>query len=103
MLDLKQKKRGRISEYTNKFSTAVYTDAAKPWAADGGAVVAFPCATQNEVTEEDAHRLVDAGVQYVFEGAPRQRAAQRRAQPAAAAVPLRVAALLGAPCWPPLG
>ncbi|GAQ91419.1 Amino acid dehydrogenase family protein [Klebsormidium nitens] len=68
VLDLKQKKRARISEYTKKFNTAVYVDGAKPWAVDS-AVVAFPCATQNEVTEADAQRLVDAGVKYVFEGA----------------------------------
>ena len=34
--------------------------------------MAFPCATQNEVGEEDAQQLVDHGCKYVFEGEPRQ-------------------------------
>jgi glutamate dehydrogenase (NADP+) len=68
VLDLKQKKRARISEYTKKFSTAKYVDGAKPWDMEG-AVLAFPCATQNEITKEDADKLVAGGVKYVFEGA----------------------------------
>jgi hypothetical protein len=35
-----------------------------------GAVLAFPCATQNEITKEDADKLVAGGVKYVFEGTP---------------------------------
>jgi glutamate dehydrogenase (NADP+) len=68
VLYLKQKARARLSEYPKKFGSAAYVDGAKPWEVDG-ALVAFPCATQNEITEADAQRLVDAGVQYVFEGA----------------------------------
>jgi hypothetical protein len=57
------------SEYTKKFSTAKYVDGAKPWDMEG-AVLAFPCATQNEITKEDADKLVAGGVKYVFEGTP---------------------------------
>ena len=31
--------------------------------------IAMPCATQNEIDEEDANALVKAGVKYVLEGA----------------------------------
>ncbi|MDO4450883.1 MAG: NADP-specific glutamate dehydrogenase, partial [Moraxella sp.] len=39
----------------------------RPWQFD--AEVALPCATQNEVSEADAHALVKHGVKYVAEGA----------------------------------
>lgn len=73
ILDLKNVKRGRISEYAEKFPSATYTavDPAKGfnplWAVGGE--VALPCATQNEVNAQDATNLVKGGVIAVSEGA----------------------------------
>ncbi|MCG8687402.1 MAG: NADP-specific glutamate dehydrogenase [Desulfobacterales bacterium] len=70
---LKNVKRGRIKEYADKYSTAVYT------ALDGSedhnplwnhkAHCAFPSATQNEINEKDAQNLVNNGVYVISEGA----------------------------------
>jgi len=70
---LKNIRRGRISEYAEHYPEAVYTpvnvslDCNPLWghAAD----CAFPCATQNEINEVDAGHLVNSGVQLVCEGA----------------------------------
>jgi glutamate dehydrogenase (NADP+) len=73
VLELKNVKRGRISEYADKFKSAVYTpvDKAKDhnplW--DHKAECAFPCATQNEVNATDAANLITNGVYVVSEGA----------------------------------
>merc|ERR1712146_438792 len=67
--ELKNVKRGRLSEYAEKFSSAKYTPNSKPWTIDCKADVAMPCATQNEIDESDAKALVAAGVFAVVEGA----------------------------------
>jgi glutamate dehydrogenase (NADP+) len=73
VLELKNVKRGRISEYADKFKSAVYTpvdpalDHNPLWGHK--AECAFPCATQNEVNAKDAATLVDNGVYVVSEGA----------------------------------
>ena len=73
ILELKNVKRGRISEYADKYTSAVYTpvDKAKDfnplW--DHKADCAFPCATQNEINAKDAANLVGNGVYVVSEGA----------------------------------
>ena len=73
ILELKTVKRGRISEYADKFKSAVFTarDDSKAfnplW--DHKADCAFPCATQNEINAEDAQNLVNNGVYLVSEGA----------------------------------
>ncbi len=70
---LKNIKRGRIKEYADKYSEAVYTAAdataeANPlW--DHPADCAFPCATQNEINEKDAQNLINNKVMLVSEGA----------------------------------
>jgi glutamate dehydrogenase (NADP+) len=70
---LKNVKRGRIKEYTDKFPTATYIahdgmETSNPlW--DVSADYAFPCATQNEINEEDAKHLLKNGIQMVAEGA----------------------------------
>jgi glutamate dehydrogenase (NADP+) len=72
ILDLKNARRGRISEYADKFKSAVYTpvDKAKDfnplW--DHKAACAFPCATQNEINAKDAANLLKNGVYVVSEG-----------------------------------
>jgi len=73
MMDLKNVKRGRISEYADKYSSAVYTavdrdlDHNPIW--DHKADCAFPSATQNEINEADAKNLLKNGVYVVSEGA----------------------------------
>lgn len=63
---LKNEKRGRISEYADKFK-AEYIDGQKPWAVKCD--VALPSATQNEVNGEDAKTLISNGCFVVSEGA----------------------------------
>ena len=70
---LKNFKRGRIKEYADKYSEAVYTpvDPEKDhnllW--DHKAECAFPCATENEINKNDAQNLVRNGVFIICEGA----------------------------------
>ncbi|MDE6104536.1 MAG: NADP-specific glutamate dehydrogenase [Clostridia bacterium] len=66
--DIKELKRGRISEYAQKVKSAKYTEGCKGlWTIPCD--VALPCATQNEIDEESAKILVKNGVKYVAEGA----------------------------------
>ena len=67
VLELKNVKRGRIREYTEKFKSAEYRDGKKPW--DVPCDCAFPSATQNEISGEDARTLVRNGCMLVAEGA----------------------------------
>jgi len=73
LMELKNVKRGRVSEYADRFKSAVYTpvDKAKDfnplW--DHKAECAFPSATQNEVNAKDAANLLKNGVYVVSEGA----------------------------------
>ena len=71
--DLKNNKRGRIKEYSEKFKGVVYkdidpkADSNSLWAIK--ADCAFPCATQNEVSAKDANQLVKNGAKLLAEGA----------------------------------
>ncbi len=65
--DLKEVRRGRIAEYAEKFPGARYYPEKRPWSVPCD--VAFPCATQNELSESDAHGLLKNGVVAVCEGA----------------------------------
>ncbi len=73
VMDLKNVRRGRIEEYVGKFKTAVYTptdpklDYNPLW--NHKADCAFPSATQNEITGNDATNLLRNGVFVVAEGA----------------------------------
>jgi glutamate dehydrogenase (NADP+) len=70
---LKNLRRGRIKEYVDKYSQAVYTEADSTldynplW--NRKANCAFPCATQNEINGKDAQNLMKNGVTLVAEGA----------------------------------
>ncbi len=59
--------RGRISEYVDAFPGATFHEGARPWNVE--ADLALPCATQNELNEEEAKALVKNGVIAVSEGA----------------------------------
>ena len=68
IMELKQVYRGRIKEYVEQYPTAKYVgDGAKPWFEK--ADIALPCATQNELNEEQAKALVANGCIAVAEGA----------------------------------
>ncbi|TWT77894.1 NAD(P)-specific glutamate dehydrogenase [Posidoniimonas polymericola] len=65
--DLKEVRRGRIAEYTERFPHASFYPDANPWGVEADA--AFPSATQNEISLEDAQTLLKNGVRAVAEGA----------------------------------
>lgn len=67
VMDLKNNKRGRIKEYTKKYKNAKYYAGKRPW--DIKCDIALPCATQNELSGEDAKTLVKNGCICVAEGA----------------------------------
>ncbi len=64
--DLKINKRQRISQAQEHFDAEFIADS-RPWSIK--ADLAFPCATQNELNENDAHQLVNNGCLAVSEGA----------------------------------
>ena len=66
--ELKNVKRGRIKEYADKYPSAQYFEGQKPWK-NTKADVALPCATQNEIQEDDAKALIANGVKLIAEGA----------------------------------
>ena len=66
VMDLKNVRRGRIREYAEKFR-ATYIPGERPWSVPCDC--AFPSATQNEVTGEDAKTLLKNGCILVSEGA----------------------------------
>ncbi|MCD6092222.1 MAG: NADP-specific glutamate dehydrogenase [Bacteroidales bacterium] len=66
VMELKNVKRGRIKEYADKFG-AQYFESERPWGIKVD--VALPCATQNEINDEDAQTLIDNGCFCISEGA----------------------------------
>lgn len=67
VMDLKNVRRGRISEYCEKFKGAKYLAGQRPWGVKCD--LAFPSATQNEISGDDAKTLVKNGCICVSEGA----------------------------------
>ncbi|WP_242131133.1 NADP-specific glutamate dehydrogenase [Aestuariivivens marinum] len=67
VMHLKNEKRGRISEYIDQYPKAKFVKGETPWRVKCD--IALPCATQNELNEEDAKTLVDNGCICVSEGA----------------------------------
>ena len=66
VMELKNVKRGRISEFASKHGFE-YLEGKRPWSIKCD--IALPCATQNELTGEDALALIANGVICVAEGA----------------------------------
>ena len=64
---VREVERKPVEEYVARRAGAHYVPSARVWQVD--AQVALPCATQNELDETDAKRLVDAGLLAVAEGA----------------------------------
>ncbi|MBR2624470.1 MAG: NADP-specific glutamate dehydrogenase, partial [Paludibacteraceae bacterium] len=67
MMEIKNVRRGRVKEYVEKYKNAQYFDGKKPWGVKCD--IALPCATQNEIQEEDAKTLVANGCWLIAEGA----------------------------------
>ncbi len=73
LMELKNERRGRISEYADKFKSAKFIPADPKldhnplWAHK--ADCAFPCATQNEINANDAKNLIAGGIKLLAEGA----------------------------------
>ncbi|MEI8356660.1 MAG: glutamate dehydrogenase, partial [Deltaproteobacteria bacterium] len=67
VLELKNIRRGRISEYQAKFPGSIFIAGQRPWAIPCDC--AFPSATQNEINGADASELVKNGCKLISEGA----------------------------------
>ena len=67
VMDLKNNKRGRISEYVEKYPSAKYVAGDRPWSVKCD--IALPCATQNELNGDEAKTLISNGCICVSEGA----------------------------------
>ena len=67
VMELKNERRGRIKEYVEKYPEAEFHEGKAPWGIKCD--IALPCATQNELDQEDAQLLVKNGVMAVGEGA----------------------------------
>ena len=65
--EIKNVNYGRISEYITKYPNAKFVAEKRPW--EVKADIALPCATQNEMNEEEAQMLIDNGCMCVSEGA----------------------------------
>jgi glutamate dehydrogenase (NADP+) len=67
VMDLKNNRRGRISEYAKQFPGSTFVAGKRPW--EVKADIALPCATQNELNGDEAKALIANGVICVAEGA----------------------------------
>ena len=66
VMDLKNVRRGRIKEYAEKYGCEFH-EGERPWGVNCD--IALPCATQNELNDEEAKTLVANGCMCVSEGA----------------------------------
>lgn len=67
VMDLKNVKYGRISEYVKQYPSAKFVEGGKPW--EVKCDIALPCATQNELDGNEAKQLINNGCICVAEGA----------------------------------
>ncbi len=67
IMEIKNELRGRIGDYLTKYPNAKFVAGERPWGVKCD--VALPCATQNELNEQDAKTLVSNGCICVAEGA----------------------------------
>ncbi len=67
IMELKNVKRGRISEYVDQYSSATFHKGERPWSVKCD--IALPCATQNELNGDEAKALISNGCICVSEGA----------------------------------
>ena len=64
LLEIRSSRHGRVENYVEAFPNAVFYPGEKPWGIRCD--IAMPCATQNEVNQEDAEKLVSYGTKYYF-------------------------------------
>lgn len=67
IIDLKTVKRGRISAAADEFLSMEFHEGKRPW--EASVDVALPCATQNEISLDDAKKLIANGLVAISEGA----------------------------------
>ncbi|GAA0715169.1 NADP-specific glutamate dehydrogenase [Aquimarina litoralis] len=67
VMELKNVKRGRVSEYVEKYPSAEFHKGERPWSVKCD--VALPCATQNELDGDEAEQLIANGCICISEGA----------------------------------
>ena len=67
LMDLKNNRRGRVHEMRSAYPHMRYLEGERPWSVAGD--VALPCATQNEISGEEAKNLLENGCMCVAEGA----------------------------------
>ena len=67
IMEIKNVNYGRISDYLNKYPNAKFVAGKRPW--EVKCDIALPCATQNELNEEEANALIANGCICVSEGA----------------------------------
>ncbi|WP_114992932.1 NADP-specific glutamate dehydrogenase [Synechococcus sp. UW179A] len=65
--ELKTFRRGRIHEFANQYDGVDFYAGKRPWSVPCD--IAFPCATQNEISQTDSQELIRNGVKAVIEGA----------------------------------
>ena len=65
--ELKSVRRGRLHEFANCYAGVDFYPGKRPWSVPCD--IAFPCATQNEISRADSKDLIKNGVKAVIEGA----------------------------------
>lgn len=66
LLEMRASRNANVKMYANKFNCEFFPNE-KPWGVKGD--ICIPCATQNEVSLEDAKKIVENGTKYYFEAA----------------------------------
>lgn len=69
LMHIKNVLKGRVKDYCDVSSSAQYYEGKRPWGINTNIDMAFPCATQNELDENDATQLAASGCRIVVEGA----------------------------------
>ncbi len=65
LLEIRSSRHGQVEDYVEAFPNATFFPGEKPWGVKCD--IAMPCATQNEVSQEDAEKIVANGTKYYFE------------------------------------
>lgn len=65
LLEIRSSRNGSVEDYVKAFPNATFYPGEKPWGVKCD--IAMPCATQNEVLQEDAEKIVENGTRYYFE------------------------------------
>ena len=66
MLDMRASCRDQVKDFSDKFSSAKFTAGKRPWGIKCD--IALPCATQNELDDNDAKELIKNGCKCITEG-----------------------------------